>query len=364
MNTFYMPTRILSGEHVVREKYQMLQGMGHKALIVTGRRSSKANGSLKDMEEALGQAGIGYVIFDEVEENPSLETMERAGRLGRAEKVEFIVGIGGGSPIDAAKFIGILVKNPELTGKDVFATPNLQSFPVVAVPTTAGTGTEVTQYAIVTLAEEKTKKNYGQMIFPTLAFLDPGYMEELPLAITVNTAVDALSHLVEGYLNRNAGVLSDALAEAGMRIWGECAGALLAGNLTLKEREKLMIASTLGGMLIAQTGTSLPHGMGYALTFHKGMPHGLANGILYVEYLRSFKNREKVEKLPFLLGLKDYAALEDLLKKLTQTEVAVSEEELKEYSRGMVENRGKLANHPEEISYEELYGIYRNSLIH
>ncbi|MEL1135023.1 iron-containing alcohol dehydrogenase family protein [Desulfitobacterium sp. THU1] len=363
MNTFYMPTKILSGENVVLEKAQELAVLGQKAMIITGRASSRLNGSLRDMEEALSRIYIDYVIFDEVEQNPSLETMMRAAELGKKEDVDFLVGVGGGSPLDAAKFVGVLMKNPELSGPEVFERKNLQSIPIVAVPTTSGTGSEVTQYAVITLHEEKTKKNYGQTIFPTLAFHDPKYTLDLPLSVTINTAVDALSHLVEGYLNRNANLLSDTIAEMGMRIWGQCVDPLLTAKLDGQVREKLMVASTLGGILIAQTGTSLPHGMGYALTFNKGVPHGLANGVIYVEYLRSFKNKAKVSKLPELLGIKDYESFEEVLGRLTIVDsITVTDEEIRDYSLGVFENKAKLANHPEEVTYEDIYKIYRDSL--
>lgn len=362
MSTFFMPTKILSGENVILKNFQELNALGQKALIVTGRESSRTNGSLKDMEEALKKASISYVIFDEVEQNPSLETVIKAAEIGKMDKVDFIVGIGGGSPIDSAKFIGVLIKNPELTGNDVFHKKGLQSIPIVAVPTTSGTGTEVTQYAIVTLHEEKTKKNYGQTIFPTLAFLDPKYTQELPLDITVNTAVDTLSHLIEGYLNRNASLLTDSIAEAGMKLWGKCVEPLLTGKLNNVDRERLMVASTLGGILIAQTGTSLPHGMGYALTYNYGVPHGLANGVLYVEYLRGFEKRDKVGTLHEQFGLKDYPTFEKVLKELTKVQIKVTPEEIRQYTLSMMENESKLLNHPEEVTYEYIYTIYERSL--
>ncbi|MBL4932526.1 iron-containing alcohol dehydrogenase family protein [Clostridium paridis] len=361
MNSFYMPTKIFSGENIIQENYKEFIKLGKKALIVTGRGSSKKNGSLQDVQEALNRASIGYIIFDEIEENPSLETIEKAGELGRKEKIDFIIGIGGGSPLDSSKVIGILVKNTSICGEDVFLKPNLKSVDIVAVPTTSGTGSEVTQYAIVTLHKEKTKKNYGQSIFPIISFLDPRYTLETPLKITVNTAVDAFSHLVEGYLNKNANILTDAIAETGMKIWGECIDSLLSGNLDIKIREKLMFASTLGGILIAQTGTSLPHGMGYALTYNKDLPHGLANGVLYVEYLRVFKYREKVDKIHKILGIDSYEKFEEILRKLTKVQINLTDVEIEEYARGMIENKGKLANHPEEITYEELLNIYKRS---
>jgi alcohol dehydrogenase len=357
-----MPTRIISGENVILENYQLLKAFGKKAMIVTGKNSSRVNGSLVDIEEALKKASIEYVIFDEVEQNPSLETIERGGEKGKKEKVDFIIGIGGGSPLDSSKVIGILVKNPELKGEDIFNKKNLKSIDIIAIPTTSGTGSEANPYSIITLKKEKTKTNSGQKIYPAISFLDPRYTMGLPLKITVNTAVDALCHLIEGYLNANASILTDSLAEAGMKIWGECLEALLSGNLDIKIREKLMFASNLAGMVIGQTGTSIPHGMGYALTYNKGVPHGLASGILEAEYLKVFKDREKVNKLPGLIGLKSYQAFEELLKKLTDSKISITEDEIQEYSKAFFENKKKLANHPETITYDEICGIYRKSL--
>ncbi|MEQ8155585.1 MAG: iron-containing alcohol dehydrogenase family protein [Clostridiaceae bacterium] len=361
MNTFYMPVKIFSGQNIIREKCQEFKLLGNKALIVTGKSSSKKNGSLKDVEDALRHASVSFVIFDEIEENPSLETIEKAAEFGKSEEVDFIIGIGGGSPLDSSKAIGVLIKNPSIKGEDLYKIDNLKSLNIAAVPTTSGTGSEVTPYAIITLHKEKTKKNFAQKIFPAAAFLDARYTMNTPLDITVNTAVDALSHLVEAYLNKNACILTDAIAEAGMRIWGEALEQLISGELDIKDRERLMFASVLGGIAIAQTGTSLPHGMGYPLTYNKGLSHGIANGILYVEYLRTFKDRKKVNRIPELLGVKGYELFEEILKKLTRTEISITDEEIEEYTAGIFKNKGKLANHPEEITYEELYNIYKGS---
>lgn len=362
MINYYMPTKILGGKNIILEKAEEFKLLGKKALIVTGKISSKKNGSLNDVLKALEKCLIEYVLFDEIEENPSLETIDKATEIGRKNNIDFIIGIGGGSPIDASKVIGILIKNPDVPSEEIFMRKNLESINIAAVPTTSGTGTETTPYAIVTVHKEKTKKNFGQKVFPKVSFLDPSYSMNMPLAVTVSTAVDALSHLVEGYLNSNANILTDAIAESGLRLWGECIVELLAGELSFSTREKLMYASTIAGILIAQIGTSIPHGMGYPLTYYKGLPHGIANGVLYVEYLRSFKNRERVEKLPFLLGLESYQSMEDILRTFTKVDLKLSHEEIHEFSKSIAENKAKLQNHPESITYEELYEIYKNSL--
>lgn len=360
---FYMPTKIIMDKNVVVKNSNLLNQYGKKAFIVTGKNSAKKSGALDDVIKALTIENIEYEIFDEVEENPSLETIESAANIGRDKSVEFVIGIGGGSPIDASKAIAIMLKNPDITKDTILTDRKLQALDLIAIPTTSGTGTEITQYSIVTVHKEKTKKNLGQSVFPKIAFLDARYTETMGLYTTVNTAVDALSHIVEGYLNVNANIITDGIAEKALKIWGECIDSLLKREFSFEVREKLMIASTMAGMIIAHTGTSLPHGMGYSLTYFKGIPHGLANGCLYKEYLNVFKNRDKINIIVNSLGLKSYDEFEEILGKLTKVNIEISEKEIKEYTDSIWNNKGKLKNHPEEITYEELYNIYFNSLI-
>lgn len=359
---YFMPTKVVMGKDIVKNSARELKSFGNKALIVTGRSSSKRNGSLDDVIKALESEKIEYTIFNEIEENPSVETVERAATKGKENKVDFIIGIGGGSPIDASKAIGVMIKNQEVTAETLFTDKELESIDIVAIPTTAGTGTETTQYSILTDHKAKTKRNLGQSIFPKLSLLDPSYMMEMPVGVTKNTAVDALSHIIEGYLNSNASLITDGLCEKALAIWGETIDALLKEEFSYEIREKLMIASTMAGIIIAQNGTSLPHGMGYNLTYFKDVPHGLANGCLYVEYLKVFKNREKVNKIVELLGLKSMEELEKVLRALTTIKIDITKEEIKEYSKVMAANKWKLKNHPEEIGFDEIYNIYYKSL--
>lgn len=358
---FYMPTKVLMGKGIVINSANVLKEYGKKALIVTGKHSSKANGSLEDVKEALRLAEIKYEIFDKIEENPSLETIECGAALGKESNVDFVIGIGGGSPLDASKAIAVMIKNPNLNKDTILTSNKLEALDVVAVPTTAGTGSETTQYSIVTVHKKKTKMNLGQSVFPKLALLDANYMNNMSSNTTISTAIDAFSHLVEGYLNINSNFLTDSLVEKALKIWGECIEALVKEEFTFKIREKLMISSTIAGMVIAQTGTSLPHGMGYSLTYFKDVPHGLANGCLYREYLKVFKKREKVNNIWKSLGLKSYDELEKLLEKLTKVNIDITDSEIKEYTDSMWNNKAKLKNHTEEITYEEIYNIYKKS---
>ncbi|MFW2487863.1 iron-containing alcohol dehydrogenase family protein [Clostridium chromiireducens] len=360
---YSMPTKIYFGKDSILINKEVFSSIGSKALIVTGRNSAKKNGSYDDVVRALSEVGVKHVLFDQVEENPSLETIEKGGNIGKTNNVDFIIGIGGGSPMDAAKAMAIFIKNPEININNIFCGKQLESIPVVAVATTSGTGSEVTQYSIVTSNKEKTKKNLGQSIFPVAAFLDSKYTFNLSYDITVNTAIDAFTHLVEGYLNSNSTHISDLYGERGFELFKYCFEKLISKNLDDEFRDKVMLASTLGGMQISQTGTSLPHGMGYPLTYFKGLPHGLANGVLTIEYLKSFKNKTKIEKMLNILKLKSLEELDEIFKKLLNINIQVTEEEIIEYSKALVSNKAKLKNHPEEVSLDDIVEIYSKSLL-
>lgn len=360
---YSMPTEIYFGEDVVLKNKEVFSIIGKKALIVTGRSSAKKNGSYDDVSKALSKIGVEHVLFDEVEENPSLETIGKGSNIGKDNQVDFVIGIGGGSPMDAAKAMAIFIKNPEINMDNIFSSGRLESVPVVAVATTSGTGSEVTQYSIVTSNKEKTKKNLGQAIFPKVAFLDSKYTNDLPYDITVNTAIDAFTHLLEGYLNANSTYMSDIYGEKGFELFKYCFEKLVSKELDSEFRSKVMMASTMAGIQIAQNGTSLPHGMGYPLTYFKGLPHGLANGILTIEYLKSFKDQRRIERMLGILDFTHIEELESIFKSLINVKIDITLEEIEEYSKNFINNKDKLKNHTEEIGLEDIVRIYSKSLL-
>ena len=190
----------------------------------------------------------------------------------------------------------------ERTDEEIFAGGYApEALPMAHVPTTAGTGSEVTPYAILTNDAGQTKTSItSPAMFPRVAFLDGKYTEHLPAASTVNTALDAFSHAVEGMLSRNATPMSDMLAKESLRILYPLLKKT-AGTLTLRERDALLYASMLAGMTIAQSGTTAVHGMGYPLTYFYDIDHGRANGLLLGETLRLCE-RKNVPALPEILS--------------------------------------------------------------
>ena len=317
MNRFgyFMPTRMVFGQGVVQDAGASL-ALGKKALIVTGKASARLSGALDDVLAVLPGE---YVIFDRVENNPSVETVIQGGALAKAEGCDYVLAIGGGSPLDAAKVMAVLAVNDAHPLELYQSGWKKRALPIVAIPTTAGTGSEVTQYAVLTIEEEETKRGLGGPdLFPQVAYLDPKYTESLPLDVTVDTAVDALSHLVESYLSKRATAASDLVALQGLALWGTAIPALRQGTVDLQTRDALLLASSLGGIAIAQTGTTLVHALGYSLTYYDGLPHGRANAVCmraYLEYTQSVAP-EKIDTVLELLELASVRAFGELMEDL------------------------------------------------
>lgn len=362
---YFMPADTYFGRDCIRVNKEVFLSLGSKAMLVTGRSSAKKNGAQQDVTETLDGLGIPWILFDEIGENPDVETIERAAQLALREGADFFIGIGGGSPMDASKAIAVLAANPNQGTDILFTNPQAKACNVVAVPTTAGTGSEVTQFSILTLHAKRTKCAIAQKIFATVSFLDPKYMEGLSPTITNNTAVDALSHLIESYLSANANLISEKIVEMGLSLFQECMPALQSRSYSAEVREKLMLASALGGVAIAQTSTSIPHALGYFLTYEKGIPHGRANGMVTQAYLELFpKGHQKVEKMLGILGMRTTADLGSFLMAALDCSETFTKEEILYYAERAMENPQKLATFPYPITKADLVSVYEKSLLH
>ncbi|MDR0684967.1 MAG: iron-containing alcohol dehydrogenase [Spirochaetaceae bacterium] len=294
MTNYYMPTKIVGGENALVDNAPLLGGLGKKALIVTGRSSAKKNGSLDDVIRALEANGQVYALFDRVTANPTIAGVFEAAELARREACDFVVAVGGGSSMDTGKAVAAIAVN-SLSARALFTTPFDKALPVAAVPTTAGTGSEVTQYAILNNDAIQSKSSLSSpLLFPRVAFLDARYILSLSRNTLINTALDALSHAVEGMLGARASAFTDAAAKSGIRAFAECLSALRSGRIDDPAvREKLLFAATLDGTVIANTGTIAVHALGYSLTYFRHIDHGRANGLLLGAYLRFVQRKEK-----------------------------------------------------------------------
>lgn len=360
---YFMPADTYFGRDCIAAHKDAMAKLGKKAMVVTGRTSAKKNGAQADITAALDTLNIKWILFDEITENPDVETVKRAADIAGKEGVEFFIGIGGGSPMDASKAISVLTANPEM-GENALFDASCKAFPVVAVPTTAGTGSEVTQFSIVTLHEKRTKTSIAPKVFASVSYLDPKYMDTLSPKVTNNTAVDALTHLIESYLSASANTMSRMIVEMGLSVFKDCIPALKAREYSADIRDKLMLASALGGAAIAQTGTSLPHGMGYFLTYEKHLAHGMANGVLTQAYLEQFpEGNEYVAKVLTCIGMQDTAELGAFLEEVLDHDAVYTEDDIAYFTERAMETPQKLATYPYPLTKEDVYNIYQKSLL-
>lgn len=358
---FYMPTKVYSEQGAVMNHRNELAALGGKALIVTGRHSSHANGSLKDVTDALDAEKKPYSIFNEIEENPSVELIVRAAEYGKEEGADFVIGIGGGSPLDASKAIAILLKNPQLDGSVFYKKVELEAVNVAAVPTTAGTGSEVTPYAILTRHDQQTKQSIAQKIFPQVALIDSRYIATVSMQVRINTAIDALAHLLESWLNSNATSYSRMICEYALKLFSGVKENLLSKTQNAVCNETLMTISTMAGMAISHTGTSLPHGMSYALTYHHNIPHGRAVGMFLPSYLKNNPNKQDTIYLLSLMGFKNEQQFDEFIFHALGTAV-LSDEQIHSYTAAMMANKAKLANCPYTVTAKIMEEMYASAV--
>lgn len=369
MSQFYMPVKVVSGRGCVLAQSELISGFGQKAMIVSGRNSAKINGSEAEVLQALEKEKIEVVVYNRIESNPTIESCYEAAQYAKDEQVDFIIAIGGGSPMDAAKAIALLAVQ-DIPREKLFSGGYAKKrLPMVFIPTTAGTGSEVTQYSILTNHEAKTKSGLAtEIIFPDLAFLDGRYTDSVSLMTTINTAVDALSHSIEGMLCTRANELSDLFAKESIATIARCIPSLIQakagdGTIDLQVREDLLLASMMAGVVIAQTGTTVVHGMGYSLTYFKEIDHGRANGLLLGHYLELIeeKSPELSQKVVKSLGLQKAEQVTEILHELLGEGECIQEEEVRHYAKSAFQSKN-MNNTQVKPSEEEISELFRKGL--
>ncbi|PLV58707.1 iron-containing alcohol dehydrogenase [Thermotoga sp. KOL6] len=278
--SYYLPTEIVFKIGALNELPEKAKSLGKKALIVTGRTSTKKTGLLQRVQNLLKEAGVESIVYDKIIPNPISDHVDEAAEIVRKEGVDFIVGLGGGSPIDSAKAISITAPNegkfwdyvPVGGGK----IPE-KSIPVVAIPTTHGTGTEADPFAVITNPETKEKVGIGyRNTFPVLSIVDPEVMKTLPKDQTAYTSMDAFYHAIEAFLNINANPYSDVLALDSMKRIVTYLPIAYENGEDIEARTNLAWASTEAGITETLTGVIANHALEHGLSgFYPEITHGL-----------------------------------------------------------------------------------------
>ena len=320
MNRFTLPRDIYFGENSL-EVLKTLQGK--RAIIVTGGSSMQKFGFLDKVKNLLEEAKMEVKLFEGVEPDPSIETVMKGAEAMREFGPDWIVSIGGGSPIDAAKAMWVFYEHPEITFEDIkdpFTIPTLRNKArFIAIPSTSGTATEVTAFSVITDYKKKIKYPLADFnITPDIAILDTEIAMTMPKQLTAHTGMDALTHAIEAYVASLRSPFSDPLAMQAIVTIKE--NLLNSYNGDEKARDNMHIAQCLAGMAFSNALLGITHSMAHktGAVFH--IPHGCANAV-FLPYVIDFNKKACVDRYAAIarnLGLKG-SNDEELVDALTET---------------------------------------------
>ncbi len=358
---FVMPTRVLLGRRCVLSKGLCLKGIGQKALIVTGASGAVKSGALDDVTQILSSLSIEWTIFNEVVENPPLSLCYRGLDSYREAGCDCIIAIGGGSTMDVGKVIAVLAKQ-SIEQKSFFRTDYTDdAAPLAVVSTVAGSGAEVSPYVALVDERRNRKRTRRNAVFmPKFAFLDPTYSESVSTPQLIEMALDTLAHAVEGVYTAKPSPIAHALSLSVIRTIVPQLKRMQRGDHV--DRELLLCTSMQAGLVLALAGTGLLHELGYPLTYHKGVSHGMANGMLLPGYVRMMQAQTASLTNDILVagGWNDPDDIADWMDELIPSRVQPSEEEFLLY-----------ANHAMKLEYvtrykvvpsiEEVIDVYRDT---
>ena len=363
--TFYLPTKIIMGKNCVVQNSKLFTKTGKNALVITYPVNEK-NGSIDDIRNALEEQGLKYSITLEAPVNPEIKEMKKFGELASDAGADMIIGIGGGSVLDTAKTAAVLAVN-KMPVDELYANVyKNKPLPVIAIPTTAGTGSEVTPYAVLTIKDKNTKKSFGNedLMSPVYAFLDARYTETLPPQVAADCAVDALSHGLEGFLSKKSNWVSDMIGITIFKNFSDCADSLQKREFTFEQREKLLFNAALSGIMINHMRTLAVHAMGYPLSINRRLSHGCACGILlgaFMEYIYPDCAR-KARQMYESLGVKDTKDFSGLISSILRYKENYSPEELMQYTEESFDAASAKPN-PRGVDKQAVLEIYMNALM-
>jgi alcohol dehydrogenase class IV len=282
---YHQPTKIIFGRGRIREAGEIARGLGKKCLLVTTPAVPATQAQFKQVISILREAGLELAHYDQVIPNPTTETIAAGSKMARDLGAEVIVGLGGGSSMDAAKAIAVEATHEGSCWDYLFfkKEPTDRTLPVVAISTTSGTGSQVTQVSVVTNGAERDKSAlYHPNIFPKVCIVDPELMLTVPKEVTAATGFDVLCHAFESTINPGSGAYTELMAWEAISLVAEYLPSLLANLQDTACREKMAWADTLAGLCIASAGVTLPHGMGMAIGgMYPQVAHGEALAIVY-----------------------------------------------------------------------------------
>jgi alcohol dehydrogenase class IV len=380
---FKAPSVVVNGPGASKEAGSFGKGLGKKALIVTDT-ALEQKGVLNEIKNSLELAGVAFSVYNKVVNEPTMGYTEEGLKAYKEAGADFLIAVGGGSPIDAAKAIAALATNPgwkvtEFLGANKIPNPGA---PLIAIPTTAGTGSEVTQFTIITDTDRDVKMLIGSpMIMPKVALVDPLLTLSMPQNITMATGLDALTHAIEAYVSLKAHPLTDTLALQAIRLIAANLRQAWANGDNLEARTNMIVGSLHAGMAFSNASVALVHGMARPIGAYFHVPHGVSNAALLPTVIEfsvpgnpgryadiAAAMGEMTDGLSVLdaayLTAEAVERLNDDLKVPTLEELGVEEEKFNKLVEKMAEDAiasGSPGNNPRKATREEIVELYQKA---
>lgn len=381
MAHFTVPNHIFTGKNALQEAIPYIRDCGKKALIVTGKHIGKSP-MYEKLVKLLEAEAVAYSTFDGITGEPTDRMIGEGREQYQTKNCDFVIGIGGGSPLDSAKAIAAMAGNPgtiadymgrEITGK----IP-----PVVAIPTTAGTGSEATKFTIITdTATEIKMLLKGDCLVPQIAVVDPDFSMDMPQAVTAATGLDAFTHAVEAYTSKKACEMTDTLAVSAVKRILKYLPQAYQNGYDAKAREEMALAALEAGICINNSSVTIVHGMSRPIGALFHVPHGLSNAMLLKECIGfaldgAYGRFAELARAAGIAGVREEekAAAEKFLRKIdwlckvcevpTLAEYGVKREEFEPVIEKMAEDAiasGSPGNTWKTVTKEDCVKLYKRA---
>lgn len=376
--TFSVPQDILFGQGSLAKLPSVMEKLGSEhTFIISGPHLNKM-GTVGRVKEIVEQAGLSCDTFTETEGNPSVETVDKATAAFLASGADSIIALGGGSPMDVAKAVGVLAKyGGSITEYEGGGKVPGDIVPLVAIPTTAGTGSEVTAFSVITDHSRNYKLTvFSYKLIPSYAILDPELLLSLPASVAAATGVDAMVHALEAYISTAASPFSDAMAEKALELIGGNIRAFVANRSNVEAAGAMLAGSLFAGIAFSWARLGDVHAMAHPLGGYFNVPHGVANAILLpvvVEY-NALADQGKYETIYRMIAREpeevfyvDMLAAE--IRSLTESlgipgslsEVGVTEDKIPAMAEDAMKS-GNIAVNPRSTRKEDIEALYRQAL--
>ena len=383
----YVPTRFLFGSGRLSKLHKQVMPGKKALLVISNGKSARASGALVRTQEQLEMAGVEAVIFSGIGPNPDKASVMDGAAAARGEGCDFIVALGGGSVMDAAKAIAMMatndgdlwdyVKGGTGKAKRIESDP----LPVVCITTTAGTGSEADQWGVVTNEDTHEKIGVGgyDSLFPVLSVIDPDLMMSVPPVYTAYQGFDTLFHAVECYISKFANLMSDLFAMAAIENVGAFLVRAVENGGDREARERMAFANTAAGIVMTLSVTTALHSLEHAMSGdHPKLPHGAGLIMLSVAFFSFFIDRhvcdERFVCMARALGMKEAGRPEDFITGLKRIQKDCGVDDLKMSDFGMTPDEfdriaksaketmgGLFASNPDEMTHEDCVDILRRS---